>query len=122
MKSKSTGGELLTSGISIRRAVSSFLFGLIFSESSAYSQGCMPAGFMAPSLAAKGLSILKGGQWEAAVYYRYLESADPYIGDDVWEEGNEIAARNWIHSIDLEATYLQARLSLSGALLRRKVP
>ena len=100
MKSKSRGRQFIASGIPFKWAVSTFLFGLIFSESSAYSQGCMPAGFMAPSLAAKGLSILKGGQWEAAVYYRYLESADPYIGDDVWEEGKEIAARNWIHSID----------------------
>ena len=79
--------------------------GLILGESEARGQGCMPAGFMSPSLAAKGLSVLKGGQWEASLHYRYLESADPYIGDDVWEEGKEIAAKNWIHSLDVEATY-----------------
>ncbi len=86
--------------------VGGFVFGgFLLLEPEVNAQGCMPAGFMAPSLATKGLSILKSGQWEAAIHYRYLESADPYIGDDVWEEGKEIAARNWVHSVDLEATY-----------------
>src|SRR5687768_4973517 len=88
--------------------------GLLASELKLFAQGCMPAGFMAPNLAAKGLRILQGGEWEASIHYRFLETENGYIGDDVWEAGKEIVARNWIHSIDLEATYaFTPRYSLS---------
>src|SRR5688500_3973926 len=40
--------------------------GLMFWQPDVKAQGCMPAGFMSPSLAAKGLSVLKGRQWEAS--------------------------------------------------------
>ena len=79
--------------------------GMMLAEPEVPAQGCMPAGFMSPSLAGKGLSMLKGGQWEASLHYRYLETANPYIGDEIWEAGKEIAAKNWIHSIDVETTY-----------------
>ena len=88
------------------RRVFAFIGGLVFSESCIHSQGCMPAGFLAPNLAAPGgLSYFRQGQWEAAVYYRFLETENGYIGDEIWEAGREIVARNWIHSIDLQATY-----------------
>ena len=70
-----------------------------------HAQGCMPAGFLSPNLADQGRYVLKRGGWEAALHYRYLETADPYIGDDVWEAGKPNAAQNWIHSFDLAATY-----------------
>ena len=94
--------------------VLAFFGGLIAAEQKLFAQGCMPAGFMAPNLAAKGLRILQGGEWEASIHYRFLETENGYIGDDVWEAGKEIVARNWIHSIDLEATYaFTPRYSLS---------
>lgn len=61
---------------------------------------------MALSLGAEGVSHLEGGQWEASVNYRYLASADGYIGDEVWPQYPQvIGARIWIHSIDVQATY-----------------
>lgn len=79
--------------------------GLILSGPNAYPQGCMPAGFIGPALGAGSHSYLEGGQWEAAVYYRYLGPGNGYIGDEIWEAGKEVVARNWIHAIDLQATY-----------------
>ena len=61
---------------------------------------------MALSLGAEGVSHLEGGQWEASVNYRYLASADGYIGDRVWPQYPQvIGAKISIHSIDLQATY-----------------
>jgi hypothetical protein len=48
---------------------------------------------------------LERGQWEASVSYRYLETANGYIGDEVWLEWDELGARMSIHSIDVQATY-----------------
>ena len=61
---------------------------------------------MALSLGAEGVSHLESGQWEASVNYRYLASADGYIGDDVWPEyPRVVGTRIWVHSIDVQATY-----------------
>jgi hypothetical protein len=70
---------------------------------------------MALSLGAEGVSHLEGGQWEASVNYRYLASADGYIGDRVWPQYPQvIGAKIWIHSIDLQATYaFTPRFSIS---------
>src|SRR5687767_9073175 len=64
---------------------------------------------MALSLGAEGVSHLEPGQWEASVNYRYLETGDRYIGDEVWEDSDAIGAEMWIHSIDLQATYAFTR-------------
>src|SRR5882762_1094718 len=70
---------------------------------------------MALSLGAEGVSHLEGGQWEASVNYRYLGSADGYIGDRVSPQYPQvIGAKIWIHSIDLQATYaFTPRFSIS---------
>src|SRR5215204_7621205 len=60
---------------------------------------------MALSLGADGVSHLEGGQWQAAVNYRYLPTGKAYIGDEVWPQWKELGARMWIHSIDVQATY-----------------
>ena len=61
---------------------------------------------MALSLGAEGVSHLEGGQWEASINYRYLATADGYIGDDVWPDyPRVVGTRIWVHSIDLQATY-----------------
>ena len=60
---------------------------------------------MALSVGADGVSHLEAGQWQASVNYRYLETGDRFIGDEVWENSDAIGARMWIHSVDLQATY-----------------
>jgi hypothetical protein len=61
---------------------------------------------MALSLGAEGVSHLEGGQWDASVNYRYLATADGYIGDEVWPDYPDVVGtRIWVHSIDLQATY-----------------
>ena len=60
---------------------------------------------MALSLGAEGVTHLESGQWEASVNYRYLETANGYIGTDVWPEWETLGARMSIHSIDVQATY-----------------
>ncbi len=73
---------------------------------------------MALSLGAEGVSRLESGQWEASVNYRYLETSDGYVGDQVWPQYPKvIGARIWIQSIDVQATYaFNPRLSLSLTL------
>ena len=60
---------------------------------------------MALSLGAEGVTHLEGGQWEASVNYRYLQTANGYIGTDVWPEWETLGAHMSIHSIDVQATY-----------------
>ena len=86
-------------------AIPALIVGLFIFAPEAFSQGCMPARFVALGLGARGLSHLEGGQWEASVNYRYLTSGDAYIGTEIWPEGKVVGARFWIHSIDLQATY-----------------
>ncbi len=68
---------------------------------------------MALSLGAEGVSHLEAGEWEASVNYRYLQSADGYVGDQVSPQyPKTIGAHIWIHSVDLQATYaFSSRLS-----------
>ena len=60
---------------------------------------------MALSLGVEGVSHLEGGQWEASVSYRYLETANGYIGTEVWPEWEKLGAHMSIHSFAVEATY-----------------
>jgi hypothetical protein len=39
------------------------------------------------------------------VNYRYLATANGYIGDEIWPEWDRLGARMTIHSIDVQATY-----------------
>ena len=65
----------------------------------------MPARFVALSLGAEGVWHLERGQWEASVNYRYLDTANGYIGDEVWPEWETLGARMAIHSIDVQVAY-----------------
>lgn len=69
------------------------------------SQGCMPGRSLTLAPGAGISQHLKGGQWEASITYRYLETAKGYIGDDVWPNSEDIVARTRVHSFDLQATY-----------------
>jgi hypothetical protein len=60
---------------------------------------------MALSLGAEGETHLEGGQWEASVNYRYLQTANGYNRHGCLAGVGDTGAHMSIHSIDVQATY-----------------
>src|SRR5688572_29885251 len=99
------GVHSLRTRIRILGAVLALVIAQFVLEPSAFSQGCMPGRCLTLSPGAGISPYLEGGQLEGSITYRYFETANGYIGDEVWPNSGAIVARTRVDSVDLQATY-----------------
>jgi hypothetical protein len=97
--------------------VVSLALGLLAIPPEACSQGCVASHYMSLSLGAQGAQYLSGGQWEADVAYRFLDSKHVFIGTEEQPQFYNVGGRNKINAVDLSVDYgLTSRFSLSLTL------